>query len=719
MDKTDFTELVRNINANKILLPDFQRDFVWKSEEAQKSIVASVLAKMPIGSILLLESSSNDYACIKIGTNIGVDSTQIKGKISFLLDGQQRLTVLTNVFSNVIQNNVSKVTELASASLKRRFFLEIPHWQTLWNNRADSTQDLFGVTHLVFPMVNPDSENPAFLSGEIKDYIEVIPFNASDNKPYNPRTLLGTELDNFCIGYPDTYLIPLFLCIATGSTTRVSTMQLRYTEIIDGIAATIVKEIEAYVAGMSENEQVAFMESFLDEPDEIEYIRQTLFATEEFNKILVNRSKVWALRIKEYIDSCLKHMVLNEVVVEEQDRKRAIDIYENMNKGGVSLSTFDLIMAKVAVVNNERYIARIINYIKSNYPNKYLLNVVPSEIETLLDNAIKNDNYNATIFTGCISDNETALVSKYIDVFLDVISLTCHNENYDTNSYNVSMIKKDKILSIAAEDLNRNTEKTVKAIDRALFFLQTRCGVRSINDINYSLMLVLIATIFTNDAWYASSRVHRLLEAWYWASIFSGEFDKDQNARFNKNLQNMIRTINGTFDTTWINSMKDQVLNTNNFSDKRLILMERVATEERAPKTLLRYYLCQFLLSRPYSDMFDPSEKVSVFYKKDALEMHHIVPLGSCTTIGESTKALRKDYYNICNSPVNFVLITSRSNNAISATPLDVYVKKIDNTAKTSLHLFNYDQSSDIKSVLSSRFDFIQGDIKNRITSLI
>lgn len=32
---SDFKELVRDIESKKILLPDFQRDFVWKDEEKQ------------------------------------------------------------------------------------------------------------------------------------------------------------------------------------------------------------------------------------------------------------------------------------------------------------------------------------------------------------------------------------------------------------------------------------------------------------------------------------------------------------------------------------------------------------------------------------------------------------------------------------------------------------------------------------------------------------
>lgn len=35
---SDFKEIVRDIDDRKILLPDFQRDFVWKDEERQKKI---------------------------------------------------------------------------------------------------------------------------------------------------------------------------------------------------------------------------------------------------------------------------------------------------------------------------------------------------------------------------------------------------------------------------------------------------------------------------------------------------------------------------------------------------------------------------------------------------------------------------------------------------------------------------------------------------------
>ena len=93
--RLDFGEIVRKIAEDKMLLPDFQRGFVWKDEEQQRKIVASVLAKMPIGSILLLKSKPDEYASKSIGLKSrNTNLNQQHSEVEFLLDGQQRMTVL-------------------------------------------------------------------------------------------------------------------------------------------------------------------------------------------------------------------------------------------------------------------------------------------------------------------------------------------------------------------------------------------------------------------------------------------------------------------------------------------------------------------------------------------------------------------------------------------------------------------------------------------------
>lgn len=329
---SDFKEIVRDIDDRKILLPDFQRDFVWKDEERQKKIVASVLTKMPIGSILLLTSSADEYCSKIIGRNADLNTSDITGDVDFLLDGQQRITVLTNVFSNVIHDKCPRVSELVSPSLKRRFFLKIPKWIDVHNGKE---ADLFGIQTLAFPLANPDVDIPEFLSGEILSFIETQTFNANDNKPYNPHNNLSTDLDQFCTSFSNGYLIPLYLLIQTGR--KKSQMQLRFKDIMTRISEYIKSEMYDYFTSLpSDAEQRAFVKKVMhDDPDECTELLDKVTYVDEFETVLDNRKDIWVDSMKIYLDSCVKTVYLSQIRVSASQRGRAIDIYENLNMGGV------------------------------------------------------------------------------------------------------------------------------------------------------------------------------------------------------------------------------------------------------------------------------------------------------------------------------------------------------------------------------------------------
>lgn len=57
-------------------------------------------------------------------------------------------------------------------------------------------------------------------------------------------------------------------------------------------------------------------------------------------------------------------MELNKIEVSGEQRDRAIDIYENLNRGGISLNTFDLVMARVAKVSTDNFYRRLVRYIQ-------------------------------------------------------------------------------------------------------------------------------------------------------------------------------------------------------------------------------------------------------------------------------------------------------------------------------------------------------------------
>ncbi len=725
-------EIIGDIEKKNILLPDFQRKFVWTEEERQKKIVASILTKMPIGSILLLESEPSEYSSKIIGCKTIVNSDEIDKSVEFLLDGQQRITVLTNVFSNVIHNNCNKVSDLVSQTLKRRFFLRIPKWR-----KCRSEQDWFGVHNLDFLYKDPDSTDPDFLSGEILPFIVCQTFNANDNAPYNPGVDLSTDLDDYCLSYEDGYLLPLFL-MTPSSEKNPSQAKLRLKTIRGNIAAKISQEIEDHFQSLSdENERNRFIdEIFSDEKD-----KKINAAIKKDNSLLSKhleeRAEIWESDLDEYLVSCVKNVALNKIVVSAEKRARAIDIYENLNIGGVCLNIFDLIMAKVAKVDNTPYYERLISCIEST--KTYNKNIIPDYIQnvmkkkdTFVENGVTKQVekdlideklYIASINTKCYDKEKNEISSKFIDAFLNVLSLYTYNSDYKPEVYKVDMIKRNKILDLSPESIHNNTEKICCAIDRALMFFQTRCGIRNISELNYSLMLSLVATVFTNDEWFDDIKVHKKLEAWYWTSLFSGSYDRDQNSVFIQDLISVTDMLTNSADTSWIEKNIDYILDAQNFSDQPMLLMEK-ASEERVPKRVLRSFVCQYLLAKTYADMFDSNTTISVFSEyASTLEAHHIIPLGSVKNVDESTSALRNDDKNICNSPLNFVLITKKSNDAISDDSLDIYITKITDEAKAALSIQNYTiaqiDADATKQILIGRYTALKGDIKSKVKNLL
>ena len=716
---TDFKELVRKIEKKQILLPDFQRDFVWKDEEKQIGLVCSLLAKMPLGSILLLKSKADEYVCTKLGTKSEVKLNDSSEEVEFLLDGQQRLTVLSNVLSNVIFENCDNFNDLISPSLKKRFFLRIPKWESVFNN---SEKDLFGVKELHFTIENPDSDDPDFLTEDIKPFIECLAFNKNDKLSYNPLNPISTELDTFCIGYEKGYLIPLYLLAPTERYKK--PMNARFENIIKDISKKIQDEIEnSYLTLTDESEKRNFLYQFVDiDKEKIDLIINN---DEQLKDELSEISDNWNRDLRTHLIECVKNIQLNQINIHSEQRARAIDVYENLNRGGIKLGTFDLVIARAAKKSEKNLRNRIIDNIYST--KNYFKGLIPDVIENIKGDDIKNKTYNASVVMGCYDTSKNEIAPMYIDCFLTVLSLYVYNKELDYVKVSLEQTKRNKILELKGEDINdKNCEIVCEAIDRALFFLQTRCGIRKIKEINYSHILKLVSVVFLNTTWFKNSKIHDALEAFYWTMLFSGEFDKDQNCQFEKYLKKILETLKAkTYNFSWIKQISGKVFDCDDFSDRDLLLMNKAKGEnKRTPKEILRKFICQFYLAQTYPDMFE-DKTISVFCKeKDTLEAHHIIPLGSTKKYKESSAELRQKDYHICNSPLNFVYITKDANLAILEDPLDVYEKKIQDMAKSSLHIksdFHKDCSDDekIEKILGQRFEDIKGDVKKRIKQLL
>ena len=717
--KTDFSEVVYKIKNNSILLPDFQRKFVWTDEEKQRKLIASVLAKMPIGSVLLLKSSSDEFASKMIGNNneVKIEEEKKNCSIEYLLDGQQRITVLSNVFSDVIFENCRVVKDLVSNSLLRRFFLKIPRYQTVVERKC---KDHFGVERLKFPYSNPEKDEPTFLTQDILESIISIDFKKTEEKPYNPfMQNTNAKIASFCMDADDEYyLLPLYLLVESteASTSKQRVLNYIINQISDDIRFSIMLHYDKQDMGNLPN----FLHEIADE-DTYNEIKDDIGNRDWVDECMKQQaSDLWSTKFIQYLKSCLAHMNLTQIIVEEAKRDRAIDIYENLNLGGISLNTFDLIMARVAKKYKGNFYKRVVNNIK-NY-HDYDTAFVPEKIHSLF-NTFKQKQISFAENMRCCDEKDDDINKTYINVFLNVLSLCSYNPDYNCANIRLEYIKRNCILAIDPEDIDGKCDMVCEGIDRALFFLKCRCGIRTIKDIHYELILALLAYIFTNDQWFNCRGVHDLLEAWYWSAIFSGEFDSDQNSRMITNLQQLINVINSEDHYEYIKNMENSIFEKKNFSNIEFLLMKDSELLGRYPKDVIKNGICQFLIAQTYDDLFDKDCKVSTFMKEaNTLEAHHIIPLGSVRKMNENTKQMRDNKGHILNSPFNFIYITKDANGKISDMTITEYKKYIIPTALSEVCFSNTIGSitdDNIEGVLTERCNLLIGKMKNRINSLL
>ncbi len=98
-----FEQLKNKINEGNIKIPQFQREFVWKKEDAAK-LLDSVIKGFPIGSFILWETKTRLRSVKNIG---GIDLPNAKDGefLYYVLDGQQRIT---SIYASMLGVKIEK-----------------------------------------------------------------------------------------------------------------------------------------------------------------------------------------------------------------------------------------------------------------------------------------------------------------------------------------------------------------------------------------------------------------------------------------------------------------------------------------------------------------------------------------------------------------------------------------------------------------------------------
>ena len=132
-------------DENKLVLPDFQRDFVWDKEQ-QKNLLASFITYLPVGTILLLDGKKDDFANKKIC--FPKESCEPKDDCTYLLDGQQRITSLKSMFTDLFADldNWAYTWDNIYKDLRNRWFIRL--------KPRENEEDVFGYENLIFKPLN-------------------------------------------------------------------------------------------------------------------------------------------------------------------------------------------------------------------------------------------------------------------------------------------------------------------------------------------------------------------------------------------------------------------------------------------------------------------------------------------------------------------------------------------------------------------------------------
>lgn len=689
--KISLIDLLKKADENELVLPNFQREYVWKLEQ-QKLLIASFLVNLPIGTFLILNGQKNQFISKPLCFKREANSLQ---HCLFLLDGQQRLSTIKSVFSDLLNFNDWE------SNFDDLFYLLRNKWSL--DLKEESCKECFGFEKLNFKhditFGNRASIEPIINSKEPTDIIDAIKvtqiFKTKRETKYHPGRIFGsTSTSDFdkkielATLFAADYEIPLFDILTAEKTIIKNALKFIANSKIE-LLKNIVKEDE-----QNDFAKSCYYLKHLDNNIQSKYINGNW---SEINGIWEALKENWVDDIIEYFKDIFKTelMVPN---IKENELSRATSVFEFMNKGGTPLDSFDIMVAKFAQIGaQDTLYDKLEGFIRKDFIIPTSVSENPNRIE-----------YNCENF-GVFSNS---IISKQIkEIFLNFLSLNTLN---DIKDIDLSCIKKDKILGLKTSQIDGSLNEAEKALQRSLAFLQFRCGIHNYNLLSYNLMLLPIGMVLKNDnVWNDLQKINKI-EYWYWTSLFSGRYREKQNQRSIQDIKDLHSWIVDGNTSADLDARKTKIFQETNYSDEKTLLLQN---EDKSVPSAIYNGILQYVLSGKPSDFsIIPSKLIpwEVTTNGVTLQDHHIIPLGSVTTINESSKELRNDKGNILNSPLNRTYITLKSNQQISSLSLDRYLPLLDTdiTHSQFIPTGNYLEISANKQLqevfIKDRFDHIK-----------
>lgn len=663
--KLKLEEIIKKSEEKELLLPNFQRDFVWDRKEKQKDLLASFVFNIPIGSLLILNGESEYFATKELGKFDSYDGN-FKETTMYLLDGQQRISTLKSIFFDFFKDINNWKTNFLSLynGLRTRWFLKVCY---------DDEKDLFGYKKLKFEE-NLITNN--YSPDEIKSFIEYeILYPNKSEEWFHPEykkekwLLNGKVKENGYIKIisekaAEKKLIPLYGIIGNEKS-KSKTLQYK---VLEKIADKRIEYLKAEVA-----DRIIDIKDILTLDSEDE---------ETIEEAWSELKSDWVNEVYQFLDN-FKKREIPIIELSKEEMNRAIYTFETVNKGGVSLSTYDLIVAKAAYIKNEKSLTE---KIKELLEKKIKI----SEALYSLENNEQEYLWNP-LNMGLLKDD--SIIDLVKNQYLNLLTIFS-NTKYEEEVENIKLdyIKKNEQLKLNSDQINDNTEITIKSLIRAYAFIQFKCGIVKLENLSYKLMILPIAYILRDDNNWNDKKVINKIEYWYWSSLFGGSYRQEQNRRVIDDIKNLYKYIK-TGENNFTDREK-KILNVEEYSDYETLTLKNkdVKSITAIENGILQYILSKgprdFINDDIYLKAWEIAEEKEYFFnisnknKKIEIQAHHICPLGNATRLGQSTKELRKKKNHILNSALNKTYISEEANALISDKSPNQYFEYVSNIAK-------------------------------------
>lgn len=684
-------EIIEGIKKNNILLPHFQREFVWNKTQ-QKKLILSVLTNLPASSSLLLKKSKkDDFKCLKIGMRNQEIKSFGTGDCWYLLDGQQRFSTIFYAFCNIFDSdkkeNLAEFKKLDNKLCKR--------WHLNFNY---DKMYLFNYDSLLFDQKNANE----LLPEDLESFLNFDEINEKNIKEHD------VDLSSIEKNSKDNKSIPLIFLLINYKVQCKRTLKKIFDDRLDEIRSN--NHHRNILFNILKNKSYPDLVQSIDkyyQKDE-----ETIREIDQFIDKDCGLKDEWVDGVYDHLTNYLKEYRIQPIKM--KDRNKAVKTFEYINTGGTNLSAFDLLCSKVGGFDLRK---KVIEKTKQEFD--------------FFDKKFDSTKIGLVEEFGLVEGSANFSVTKkyadYLSQVLNLIHFKAQGKSPNDKAFSTILLKSKYSLNhLDGEFIIKHYEEAVNVIKKTSAILQLFCGHKEVKNITNHLSLIQIFTffIYAKEPQINKNNIEKLIGL-FWLKLFVGNYNSNQNENSINDTASMYQLI--------FNSSKDVLRELRELINKSLFNTESFATKElltsKKCSNSLENNIFMFIKSKkePFYDLNDPTNPHKINLH-DEIEIHHLIPLGDATNIKQSSGKIRKDKDHLLNSTMNKTPIRKETNRIIGnksidrySTDLEMYTLQFSHHSITKEWSIKYNKQNikKIKGLFESRFDKIKENILETVQAVL